>query len=151
MKFNEMIREIKDTLNPSSVKGEHVQTGPEASASREALADRLVVVPTLDAYENEDEWVLQADVPGARPDNTNVWYDQREGLSVHVKPQLEVAEEHKLIAGEFAEVDWYCAIPLPEYLDGAQATSSVARGVLTVHVPKKQAAKPRAVPIEFKG
>jgi HSP20 family protein len=151
MKFNEMIHEIKGALNPSSGKGEHVQTGREALASREALADRPVAIPVLDAYENEQEWVLQADVPGARADNTEVWYDDREGLSLHVKPQLDLTGGLKLVAGEFGDVDWYCAIPLPDYLDGANARSTVSHGVLTVRVPKREVAKPRAVPIEFKG
>lgn len=144
MGINQMVQKVKSALSPSHGEREPVAPG----VSREGLSHRPVATPTVDAYESDDEWMLRADVPGARPDNTTVWFDQREGLTVHVRPHPPLNGKEPLF-GEYVPADWYYAVQLPEWLDGAGAQSSVVNGVLTVRVPKQAHARSRAIPISF--
>jgi HSP20 family molecular chaperone IbpA len=139
-----MVQKVKSALSPHETPREPVAK----DVQREGLSHRPVATPPVDAYESNDEWILRADVPGARPDNTTVWFDPREGLTVHVQPHPPLNGKDALFR-EYVPADWYYAVQLPDWLDGARAESSVANGVLTVRVPKQAHARTKSIPISF--
>lgn len=145
MKAQEILDKVKGTFKPEE-RG-HLVTEAPTQAEREALEERAVAQPALDAFENDDEWVLRADVPGANPQNTRVWYDDRTGLTLHVRAP-DLPQAGRLVVGDGPPRDWHFATGLPDYLDGTQASSQVKQGVLTIRVPKRPHARPRIIPIQ---
>ena len=107
-----------------------------------------VFTPNVDILEGRDELVLLADVPGAGPDDIDVQYEQGE-LSIHarVKPREPVVEDRCLLR-EYGVGEYHRSFQLGETIDNGNIHAEVNNGVLTVHLPKAEAAKPRRIAVK---
>lgn len=111
----------------------------------ERVSKRAVIMPAVDIFENKDEVLVVADVPGANP----------AGLSVHFdKDQLFIEaavtatnEEQKPLFREFGAVDYRRVFELSPGIDVAAIKAELRNGVLAVHLPKSAAIKPRKIQI----
>lgn len=107
-------------------------------------------VPRCDVYEDENGYVVQFGLPG--------W--ESKDIEIHVeKGMLTVKGERKTEGAETGriyhsrEMGWsaFCrSFELPSYVDHDKATAIFQQGMLTVHVPKCEEAKPRRILIESK-
>ena len=115
--------------------------------------DQRVWYPATDAYETREAYVVEADLPGVKPDNVEISFE-RNTLTIRgardwplKTPQSNGAEFRvhgaERIGGTFAR-----AIRLPEYVDGEKIEARFAEGVLTVRVPKAQSALPRKIEVK---
>lgn len=102
--------------------------------------------PRVDIFETETELVLCADLPGVSPQNIDLRYEQGE-LILQGKA---APHEHKgqLILGEYEEGDFYRVFQVHESIDSARIEAECKNGVLTVHLPKAEAAKPKQVTVK---
>ena len=107
-------------------------------------------LPAVDAYETNDSFVVEADLPGVHPENVDVSFEQSvltikgtRGPTIQTpeKGELRVYTAERL-TGQFAR-----SIRLPEYVEGDKIEATFNHGVLTVRVPKAAAAKPRKIAI----
>ena len=90
-----------------------------------------LVTPDVDVFQNSAGYLVVADVPGAR----------REGLEVKV-------EDRRLIAqGPLGEATFRREFHLPRDVDTDGIQADLADGVLTVTLPKLEAARPRRIEI----
>jgi HSP20 family protein len=104
--------------------------------------------PAVDLYETEHEYVVKLAAPGLKPDNFEITMQQnvltiqgrtqeeekQEGARYHVK-------EHRF--GEFSRT-----IQFPTQVDADKIQASMSNGILTVRVPKAEAAKPRRITVK---
>jgi len=106
-----------------------------------------VFSPSFELEEDQDGLSIQVEVPGVAP----------EDLSVSVEGNvLTVAGERKssgddranLHRSERAFGKFTQSLRLPSYLDSNQIEAKHEHGVLTLHVSRAEAAKPRAISIE---
>jgi len=126
------------------ITGQHVPVRTDV-APIENLGERQLLVPPVDVLENDAEVMIRADTPGAFPDNTSVYWDERSGLSVHVQRGSEASGDW--LWGENLNGDWYRAFRLPDYLEGDQARAKVSEGVLTIQIPKRDTPAPVGIPV----
>ena len=101
--------------------------------------------PAVDILENEEELTLHADVPGASADGIDIQFE--DGLLVlHAKapPRNENVD---FLIKEYGVGDYYRTFRVTEAVAPERITANLADGVLTVHLPKPAAAKPRKIPI----
>lgn len=107
-----------------------------------------VFTPNVDILEGRDELILLADVPGAGPDGIDIQYEQGE-LSIHarVKPRKPDGEQRCLLY-EYGVGDYHRSFQLSETIDNDKIHAEVNNGVLTVHLPKAEAAKPRKIAVK---
>lgn len=102
--------------------------------------------PNVDVFEKADEIVILADLPGASPDSIQLDYEEGElSIQAHVEPRQDTDTVFQV--REYGTGDYQRKFKLDEIVDVEQISATYTNGVLTVHLPKVQAAKPRRVEI----
>ena len=104
-----------------------------------------VIAPLVDIFENENEILLYADIPGVK----------KEAVTINVdNGRLELAGIRKMdtsagVVGweEFKEVEYQRIFSVPQSIDVGKVNAELRDGVLKVHLPKLEAAKPRTIEI----
>src|SRR5215212_4831090 len=108
---------------------------------------RSAWVPALDVRETDDRFELTVDLPGIEPGDVTVNYEDGT-LSISGKREFSKEESgetwHRVERGfgTFAR-----QVRLPRTADAERIEASFDRGVLTVSVPKAEAAKPRTIEV----
>jgi len=102
--------------------------------------------PSVDIYENEQELVLQADVPGVRRDDVEIDLDQ-DVLTISGRVSLDDYDGLRPVYSEFNVGNFYRRFSLGETVDQARITADMSDGVLTVTLPKKEKAQPRKITV----
>lgn len=110
--------------------------------SPETIREDRQVTPFVDIFENQDEILLLADMPGVRTEDLNVRID-KDALVIEGKKTLE--SEGNLVRCESTSCTYARSFSLPQTIDGAKIGASLDRGVLTVHLPKRESVKPRQI------
>ena len=103
----------------------------------------------VDLIEMQDKILLVADMPGARAGDIDIHYENGD-LSIHgrIEPRQDDANTTYLLR-EFGVGDFYRSFKIGEGIDASKIEAEVKQGVLTLHLPKADAVKPRK--IEVKG
>jgi len=102
-------------------------------------------VPQVDICETEGELVLIADVPGVRADGIDLHYEKGE-LSLLARIQPRLPGEGVLLK-EYEEGDFYRIFSVHESIDASRIEATCKNGVLTVRLPKREAARPRQIKV----
>jgi HSP20 family protein len=120
--------------------------GTEAGNST-APAQRVSRLP-IDAYANEDAFVLTAYLPGVNPEDVEITFEGEE-LTIRgsFQPQPENVEylKRELYHGGFER---RLTFNVPVNADAIEATYEM--GVLTLRVPKAEAIKPKQIKVQAK-
>jgi HSP20 family protein len=105
-------------------------------------------VPGLDAIENEEAYVVSLDLPGLTPEQVDINFDRN---TLTVRGVREYADRNKEgVRVLLAERDWGAferSLRFPQHVESEKIAASFANGVLTITVPKSEAAKPRRIAI----
>jgi len=119
-------------------------------ARRPLPAEGVSGVLPLDVFENKDELVVKANLPGAEPKDVTV-HVERGTLTIqaHIggESEQEPDKEHRWHTREVWRGDVSRTFTLPPVVDADKATASFKNGVLTLWVPKAETAKPRQIPV----
>jgi HSP20 family protein len=110
------------------------------------LRGRLVSAPPVDIFENDEEYVLEADVPGVSQDHVTLRLENGE-LTLEGQWSVPEIEGATVLAREFRPVDFRRAFVLPDTVDAEKVSAALKDGVLTVRIPKIEAVKPRSIQI----
>ncbi|HEX3742278.1 MAG TPA: Hsp20/alpha crystallin family protein [Bryobacteraceae bacterium] len=106
--------------------------------------------PAVDIYETENELVLKADVPDVDPKDIDVRVEnQTLTISGDRKFEQENSSKgyHRI---ERSYGNFVRSFAVPNSFDTEKIDAGFKNGVLTVTLPKKEAAKPRQVKVEVK-
>jgi len=104
-----------------------------------------VVAPAVDVFENRDEYLIRADLPGVTAERLNVRLEQGELL---VEGTWDVAGPGTLVACEYRPVDFRRLFLVPDAIHAEGVSASLVDGVLEVRIPKSEAVKPRQIRIK---
>jgi HSP20 family protein len=115
------------------------QTTPESTRSG------IFFTPRVDIFETDSELRLIADVPGVRPDDVHLRFEQGE-LILHARVRPRHESENFLLR-EYDEGDYYRAFSIHESIDSSRIAAECKNGVLTIHLPKAEAARPRQIKV----
>jgi HSP20 family protein len=107
----------------------------------ERMERRPSVPPPVDIYENVDEILVVADVPGARTDSIMVRLEKNE-LYLHARREEEAGPR-----SGGAGVDYTRTFVVPPGIAADRITAEMNGGVLRIHLPKDDAAKPRKIAV----
>jgi HSP20 family protein len=103
--------------------------------------------PTVDVYETDDDIVVTAELPGLEKDQVGVEYkDDILTLRGERKLEREVKEEsyHRM---ERSYGAFHRSFTLPGSVDEEKISARMKNGVLEIHLPKKEAAKPKQIKV----
>jgi HSP20 family protein len=115
------------------------QNGPtEAPAAETATPEQAVAItPRVDVLETENEFLILADVPGVRPGDVDVRFEKGE-LALHGRRPAGGALDAAVYHRSFAVADTVAADKI---------SAELKAGVLTIHLPKVEAVKPRRIAV----
>jgi HSP20 family molecular chaperone IbpA len=102
--------------------------------------------PTVDIYEQDGGLTLIADMPGVVSQNLNVDIDKGI-LSLEGAVSAEI--EGESLFSEFAPSGYYRQFRLPEQLDSEKVDAQLKNGVLTLKLPKAEAAMPKKIEVKM--
>ena len=100
----------------------------------------------LDVYETPHEFFIRAWAPGVRPDDLAITWDQGT-LSIRGTIASPYAPDQQVTwhARELFHGDVYATVGLPGTVDVDKADAKFEAGVLTLRVPKADAARPKRI------
>ena len=106
-------------------------------------------VPSMDAWETEQAFVVQVDLPGLTPEQVDVSFD-RNTLTVRGTRSDTIPTdkgEKRVFFVERSPGSFSRTLRFPQYVEASKIEAAFSQGVLTVTVPKSEAAKPRKIQI----
>lgn len=109
-----------------------------------------VWVPAIDVVEKKDAYVLFAELPGVDASQVDISFEQnvltiRGAKRSSFDPSNQ--GEIRVYAAERVHGAFERSIKLPEFVDGEKIGADFSNGLLTVTVPKAQAAQARKIEI----
>ena len=112
-----------------------------------ALADWS---PTSDVVESKDEIVIKAELPGIDEKNVDVVIEDGV-LTIKGERNAEKETEEKGYRRiERSYGSFLRSFTLPTNVEPEKTSASFANGLLEVHLPKKEGAKPQSIKVEVK-
>lgn len=111
----------------------------------ERVRQRAVVTPPVDIFENDDEILVVADVPGVTRDDVVLNFDNHR-LDIEASRGDDKAEGKPLFR-EFQAVDYRRSFEVAPEIDSEKISAEINEGALTIHLPKSEALKPRKIQI----
>jgi HSP20 family protein len=105
--------------------------------------------PPVDLYETENEYVVKLAAPGLKPDNFEITMQQNmltiQGRTQQEEEKQDDARYHvrEQRFGEFLRT-----MQFPSQVDADKIQASLSNGILTIQVPKAEAAKPRRITVK---
>lgn len=106
---------------------------------------RLTVSPACDIYENNDEVLVVADVPGVSADMLDVNVENGE---LTIVARRDVADPSGSVLGaEFRDCDFRRRFRMTTGIDTSKIDAHLKHGVLRLHLPKSEALKPMQIPV----
>jgi HSP20 family protein len=105
-------------------------------------------MPPVDLYETPDEFILSSDLPGLTKDDIHLEvHDRTLTLRGERKPAAGMTEAHYQ-RRERAYGSFLRAFTLPTPVDTDKVQASMKDGILELHLPKHEAAKPRRIAVQ---
>lgn len=114
-------------------------------APAERTRNGVTYTPRIDIWENDEELVLYADLPGVAPEDLDIRFEDRE-LTLHAKVQPR-QENVKFFNGEYGIGNFYRTFSIGETVDAEKISAQLSNGVLALHLPKVEAVKPRRIEV----
>ena len=102
--------------------------------------------PRFDVWENDDELVLYGDLPGVASEDLDIHFEKGE-LKIYGKVAPRNANV-ELLYGEYGIGDFHRSFSVSEAIDPEKISAELKNGVLTVHLPKREAVKPRRIEVK---
>ena len=124
------------------------RSGQEAPP-KEAPRGRRTYSPSVDILETKDELLLVADMPGVVSENIDIHFENGE-LFLHGKVAPRQAPDQSYVVHEYGTGDYYRVFTINETIDAEKINAEYKDGVLTLHLPKAESAKPRKIAVTSK-
>lgn len=104
--------------------------------------------PSVDIFENKDQIVLEAELPGMKPEDVNISIENNV-LTIHGERKFEKKDEgdnfHRV---ERSYGNFTRSFTLPPTISSENANAEFENGVLRLTLAKREEAKPRRIEIK---
>lgn len=102
-------------------------------------------LPLVDVLETDEELVLVVDLPGVQPSDVDIRFENGE-LTLHGRRAFQHSGHKPLTHG--AEIaSYHRTFRVTEKVDASRIHADLKHGVLTMHLPKLEAVKPRRISV----
>jgi HSP20 family protein len=132
---------VNDKLNSPAIKKEQ---GTELAKPELTLG--VCYTPRVDIMESEAESLLLADLPGVKPEDVDVRFENGELIiDGRCAPRHEGAN---YLQSEYGVGDFYRGFSISEHIDWLKISAELKDGVLSVHLPKAETVKPKKITVK---
>ena len=115
-----------------------------AAQPRERLHTRRELTPAVDVFENENELLVVADLPGVSQDRMSIHFEKGR-LTIEGKRPTAASSSR---FGEIEAADFRRTFLVPQGIDAERIAADLSQGVLSVHLPKHASVKPRRIEVK---
>lgn len=105
--------------------------------------------PNVDILESAGELTVLADMPGTTGDDIDINFENGT-LTIYGKVRNCEPKGAGLISREYGVGDFHRTFQVSEKIDVSNITAEYADGVLTLHLPKVEAVRPRKILVRAK-
>jgi HSP20 family protein len=117
--------------------------------SSDVLPSRCTV-PALDIVEQENEIVVNAELPGVKKEDVKITFENNIlTLSSEQKPS-EVSEKDTVLLKEIRNSGFDRSVKFGYQIDATKISAEMSDGVLTITLPKAEEAKPKQIEVKVK-
>ena len=117
----------------------------QEEATKELTSSFPSISPAVDIFENEDEILLYVDMPGATKENISVNIDNG---TLELSGMRTLETSGAVTWEEFSDVQYRRTFSVPQTIDIEKVDAQLKDGVLQLHLPKSEAAKPKQIEIK---
>ncbi len=110
-------------------------------------ATQAAMAPAVDIFENEVGITLFADMPGVSKERLGVKVDG-DNLLIEGSAEVKVPDKLELLHSEIRNPYFRRSFTLSRELDPAKIEASLKDGVLRLHIPKAEEARPRRIDVK---
>jgi HSP20 family molecular chaperone IbpA len=103
--------------------------------------------PRFDIWETKEELILYGDLPGVSAESLDI---QFENDVLTIQGNVEPRHSGHFLYGEYGVGDFYRTFTIGETIDKEKISAEMRHGVLTLHLPKTEAVKPRRIEVKAK-
>ena len=134
--FNTLQREVNQLFEGAASRGSNIESGLTAWA------------PAVDIYENGNELVVKADIPEIDKKDLDIRVENNL-LTIRGERKFEknISEENYLRV-ERAYGSFSRSFTLPNTVNTEGISAQYENGVLTLHLPKREEAKPKQIQVK---
>jgi HSP20 family protein len=111
----------------------------------ETRAPERFLRPAVSIMEEESGLLLTADLPGATKQSLDINVEKGI-LTINAPVSREMPG--RPVYSEFEWAPYYRQFQIPDVIDQGKVRAEFVNGVLTLHLPKVEAAKPRRIEVE---
>ena len=104
-------------------------------------------MPTVNLYTNEEGAVLKAEVPGIDPDSLDVSV-QNDTVTLRGKREPESGENEEFIRQERQYGEFVRTLTLPHKVEQDNVNAKFKDGILEIHLPRAEEAKPKKIEVQ---
>ncbi len=123
------------------------KTGQRSTDVQSANTEHQAMAPAVDIVESDVGITLLADMPGVSKDRLTVQVDG-ESLTIEGRAQIDVPENIELLHSEVRSPYFRRTFTLSRDLDPARIEATLRNGVLQMHIPKSEAARPKRIEVQ---
>jgi HSP20 family protein len=109
--------------------------------------ERPIIVPPVDIYETDNEYVIKTEMPGVTKEHIDVTLNNRE-LEITGKINGTMPDTKNLKYSEFRLYDFHRKFKVGDYIDSGKLTAKLENGILTLNLPKSEKVKPNKIDIK---
>jgi HSP20 family molecular chaperone IbpA len=128
-----------DTMTAKQTNGQDDQT--------EYTRTGQVYRPNVDIMELPHELLVHADMPGLCGEDIDINFEDG-ALTIHGRVKSRQTDETDFLLREYGVGDFYRTFRVSEEIDPSKITAECRDGVLSLHLPKSEAAKPRKIQVQ---
>jgi HSP20 family molecular chaperone IbpA len=125
------------------------QAGTAEMGAPEHTRSGQIYRPDVDIVEKEDELLILADMPGVKSDDIDIKFEDGT-LAIYGRVTNGRIDREKFLLQEYGIGDYYRNFRISEQIDASKISAEMANGVLTLHLPKAEQAKPRKIKVAAK-
>jgi HSP20 family molecular chaperone IbpA len=118
----------------------------QSQPQRQMETQEVTVAPLVDIYQNDNEFLLIADLPGVSDEGLRIDYERGQ-ISIEGRPMAQPHGGQQLF-GQRARPVFVRSFSIPGTIDVGRIEATLKNGVLEVKLPKQEQAKPRQIPVK---
>jgi len=126
---------------------EMTQTAPLAERTSESTRGVAVYRPPVDIFDTGEGVKLLLEMPGVGRDDVEIDLERRT-LTIRGRGRVTSPEGYRRVYAEYGEGDYERVFTLSEDIDEAAIRAEMSNGVLTLTLPRAEAAKPKRIEVK---
>lgn len=110
--------------------------------------EECIIVPPVDIYETESEYVLKTEMPGVTKDDIEITLNNKE-LEINGKISSENMKEDNLKYSEYKLHNYHREFTIGNGINKNSLSATLENGLLTLVLPKSEEVKPKKIEVKL--